>query len=479
MPSIVFPVSSAPGATPQEGSGRLINCYAVKQEQGSRSPFKWSRSAGLREILNITGHSHCRGFVYIGSTLIVVLDERVYAVTLSGVTFSATNLGELAGTDTVTIARNYAGTPNIIAVCEAGTFNLFTGSAPTSFADGDLPAVTSCTTANGYLVFLTGSGEIWATALNAVTVESDAFQATQMTGRRVIYFRGELFVFGDKAIKVYEETGDDPFPFRFKKIEIPSGTCGTHAVAAGGRGATEGWIGELFWVGEDNIVYRLNGYSPEAVSNDDVTHAIANAADRTLIEISLYMDGKYAIVQISSPGEWTWEYNASTGLWNERESYGRTDNRARCSIYAFDRWIRGDADTGKLSSVDTTYLKEYNDALIFHLESGDNAMFPYRFAVGPAYFDFVAGQGNAAGEDPIETDPKAMLSWSLNGGATWGNELHRPLGAQGETNKLVKISNCGLTKAKGIRFRVRVSDPVNATFLGGRIGDEEMQRRAA
>src|SRR3954470_16688821 len=113
MADIVFPTSSAPGAEPQEGSGRMINCMAVKTEQGSRAPILYRRPAGLREILNITGHSHCRGGIVVGSTLLVVLDQRVYAVTLSGVTFSATDLGALAGTDTVTIARNNAATPNI------------------------------------------------------------------------------------------------------------------------------------------------------------------------------------------------------------------------------------------------------------------------------------------------------------------------------------------------------------------------------
>jgi hypothetical protein len=87
----------------------------------------------------------------------------------------------LSGTDTVTIARNNAATPNIVAVCDAGMFNLFTNSAPTAFADGDLPASNSVAGLNGYLIFTTGAGQIWATGLNAVTVASDAF--TKRTGQ--------------------------------------------------------------------------------------------------------------------------------------------------------------------------------------------------------------------------------------------------------------------------------------------------------
>jgi hypothetical protein len=467
MADIVFPTSSAPGAQPQEGSGRMINCMAVKSEQGSRAPILYKRPAGLREILNITGHSHYRGGIQIGSTLIVVLDERVYAVTVSGVTFSATNLGALSGSDTVTIARNNAATPQIVAVCEAGMFNLFTNSAPTSFADGDLPSSNSVAGLNGYLIFTTASGQIWATGLNAVTVASDAFTNAQVKPdglRRGVAFRGEFFAMGDDSIQVFDETGDSPFPLVYKKITIPRGICGTNAVA----GWEDGWANELLWVGEDNIVYKLDGYTPTPVSNDDVVRAISTATDRTLIEASVHMDGQNAIFSITSPGEWTWHYNKTTDRWHERMSYGRDDWRARGSIKAFDRWICGDDTTGLLFSIDPTFRKEENDPLIWHLESGDNAAFPARIKIPRIDLDFTAGTGNSAGEDPIETDPVVMISISLNGGGDWGNEVTRKLGKQGERKRLVTLNRAGMTKAKGFRTKLRISDPVHVGFLGGK-----------
>lgn len=468
MAAIVFPTSSAPGAEPQEGSGRLVNCRAVKTEQGSRAPILYKRPAGLREVLNVTGHSHYRGGIVIGSTLVVVFGSRVYAVTVSGTTFTAANLGALSGTDTITIARNNAATPNIVAVCDAGTFNLFTNSAPTAFADADLPAANSVAGVDGYFVFTTASGQIWSTGLNVVTVASDAFTTAQVKPdglRRGVAFRGEYFAMGDDSIQVFDETGDTPFPLAYKKITIPRGICGTDAVA----GWEDGWANELIWVGEDSIVYKLDGYTPVPISNADVVRAISTATDRTLIEASVYMDGMDAIWAITSPGEWTWEYNKTTDRWNERTSYGRADWRARGSIHAFDRWIVGDDETGKLFSVDPTFRKEEGDPLIWHLESGDNASFPAKIKLPRADFDFTAGIGNAAGEDPIETDPVVMISWSLNGGRDWGNEVTRRLGAQGEGNILVTINRLGMTKAKGVRFRLRVSDPVHVGFLGAQL----------
>src|SRR3954471_20268310 len=106
MASIVFPISSAPGSHGQEGAGQIINGRAVKTEQGAHAPFKWPRAAGLREKLTLTLNTHCRGLILISSTLIHVLSNRVYAVSVSGSSLISSDLGVLSGTDNVTIARN-------------------------------------------------------------------------------------------------------------------------------------------------------------------------------------------------------------------------------------------------------------------------------------------------------------------------------------------------------------------------------------
>lgn len=473
MTAIVFPISSAPGVTAQEGAGRIVNGYAIKQEQGARAPILWRRSAGfLERVSDITGHSHCRGFKLVGSTLLAVMTDRVYAVDAG---FLATNLGALAGSDRITIARNNAGTPNIVAVCNAGTFNLFVGGAPTSFVDSDLPSVNACEGANGYIIFSTASGELWATDLNAVTVNSGSFVETELEGGllRPIWYRDELFAMGPNGIKVYDETGASPFPFQYKKIHIPVGLVGTHAVA----GNQNGWTGQLCWVATDNTVRQLDGYTPKVVSNADVSRAIESSADRSLIEADVYMDGPNPIFVITSPGEWTWELNLATGAWNERESYGRDDWRARCTVKAFDQWLAGDDSTGKVGKLDNTHRKELGDALVWELISGNNAAFPYRVNIGPAAFDFTAALGSAAGDDPIETDPVVLISWSLDGGYTWGNPVSRALGQQGEGGRLVHISSVGLTKVKGVRFKLQVSDPVQIGFQGGDM--PSVQKRAA
>src|SRR5262245_27685796 len=106
MTAIPFPLSSAPGARPQEGAGRLINGFAVPAGPGARAAVRWQRTAGLHQLIDIATHSHLRGAILIDATLIAVFDQRVYAVSQSGGLFSAVNLGALSGNTPVIMARN-------------------------------------------------------------------------------------------------------------------------------------------------------------------------------------------------------------------------------------------------------------------------------------------------------------------------------------------------------------------------------------
>lgn len=463
MPTLVFPTSSAPGVRPQEGAGRIVNGYAIKAEQGARGPLVWKRSAGLREtVSDITGHSHCRGLIEVSGTLLTVLTDRVYSVTESSEVFTSTNLGALSGSDNVTIARNNAATPNIVANCDAGLFNLFVGGPPTSFADGDMPSLTSICGVNGYLIGTTGAGFLWSTGLNAVTVASNANEQVQVCPHgllRGIFYRDEFFAWGPDGAAVYEDAALSPFPLSYKKIFIPVGLIGTHAIT----GFENGGPGVLVWVAPDYTVRQLNGYKADIISNESVSSAIKAASDRSLIEACVYTDSKNAFAVFTSPDEWSWEVNLSTGAWSEKESYGRSDWRGRKSVFAFDRWMIGDDLTGKLAAIDNTYKKEYSDALIWMLRSGPNPQYNTRDGLE---FDLTAALGLASGADPIETNPVAMIRYSVDGGYTFSNELTRALGAQGQGDRRVIINRLGMLKAKGLVVELSISDPVAFEFYG-------------
>lgn len=468
MPAIPFPISMAPGIKAQEGAGRLINCYAEATEKGARFPVIWRRCGGLSQIAD-TGsatHVHLRGAILVTSTVILVFDTRAYSLTKSGVVYTLTNLGAFAGTLPVTTAKNNAATPNIVAVGENGCLNLFTGSAPTAFADSDLPQPNSVCSHDGYFCWSIGDGRFFASDLNAVTVSSTSFTTEQgLLGRRVVSFKGKVFYFGDKWTGVYRDAGTSPFPFE-RELQIERGLAGTHAIA----GWEPGWAKELIWAGDDGSVRRLNGYTPERISSPDVERDIGvclRAGSGSLLEASVYMDNGHAFWVLSYPGYWTWVFDQTTGNWLKRESYGRDDWRGAAIINALDEWIVGDQVNGKLYAISPTYYREGTNPLVMVLRSGSTAAFPQGLAVTDAHFDFTAGTGIANGEDPVQTDPTVQIRWSLNGGGSFGSFVNRKLGPQGENDQRVRVNRIGLSNGKGAAFEVSISDPVHVGFLGG------------
>lgn len=475
MVAVPFPVTSSPGAHPQEGAGRLINCYSVKTEQGAATPIKWKRSPGLTELMTSASYVGFRGFIEATSTqLLAVLGERVVLITSSGGLYPETDLGALDGTDLVTVAKNNAATPDYVCVTSDGAFNLFVGSPPTDFADADLDhQPNSVCAVKGYFVFTSADGRIAASDLNSVSVNALSFTTAPGPLLRGVSYRDQLFAFGADFCQVYADRGLSPFPLELQTT-IPVGIAGTHAVT----GWEGGFTGVLAWVAQDDTVRVLDGYSPAIVSTEDVSRDIAATPDKSVLQMSCYMSSGQAFITVTRPGFWTWEFNKTTGTWNERKSYGGECWRAQRTVRAFGKWLAGDRDTGQLYEISATAYQEGADPLVMEMTSGIIQAFPARLSVPRLDVNVTAGVGSAAGSDPIQTDPQMEIVWSRDGGYRWGTPVWRALGGEGESRTSVSVNNLGATvNGKGYRIRLRVSDPVPVSVMGAEISGVE--KRAA
>lgn len=456
MVDIVWPVTSSPGSRIGENAGRLINAFAEPLGEGARAPVVRRRVPGLTEVAS-SGFFGCRALHKVGTTLLAAFTNNLCTVNLT--TGVITSQGTLTGEDRITIAHNNAATPNIVAVTDAGAFNLFVNSAPTSFADGDLPASpTSVCFQSGYFFFSYADGRIFASGLNAVTISSVDFTTAQTRPggvTRLIPYNGELLAFGPAAIDVYRNTGNATgFPYSYGDT-IDKGILGKFAIA----GFEDGWMNQLIWVGDDYVVYRLDGYSAIPISSPAVVRSLQSVTDGDDLEASVYMNGPHAMWVISGP-TFTWEYNASTGWWNERKSHGKSRWKASQSIRVENDWIVGANDSGKLYAVTAATQKEGTDPLILELWSLPSSSFPARIAWPRIDIDMVVGVGIAAGSDPIETTPVVSISWSDDGGGSFSTPLLRDLGGEGERRTRLSIFRTGLSGPVGRQWKIVGSDPV-------------------
>jgi hypothetical protein len=455
--NIPFPLSSAPGRTPYEGSGRLLNCYAEPLGDAARAKAVWRRSPGLSRFAHTT-QTGFRGQILVSSTLYAAFSGKVRSYDSAGV---ETVVGNLTGTAKVFWARNNKSpTPDLVVVDpDNGAFSVSAGSV-ISFADADLPAPNSVDEQDGYLIFTIGDGRAFATDLNAVTVNALNFGKAESKPDGLIRglgYSGLFFFFGPETIEVWSDTGNPTgFPYSRSTV-IGRGLAGRYAVA----GQEDGFTKALIWVAEDNTVVRLNGFTAEKISPPDLDRLIEAVTNKNTLEASVYVSGGHSRWVLSC-ASWTWEFDLATQKWSERSSLldGTGRWRATQGYYAFNKWLVGDDSSGDILYVDDTTYEENGDQQLFRIESGPVHKFPNRERVTRADFEFSVGVGIATGTDRIQTDPIVAISWSLDGGTSWGVPILRKLGAQGRANTRVTVNNLGLAGPAGIRFRLDVPDPV-------------------
>ena len=464
MPSIDWPTSSRPGLSQAEGAGRLINAFVEQLGDGARAPASRRRAPGLVQFADTACYGP-RGFRLVGSTVLGAYHNKLVEIRQDG---SVNLLGQLPGRKAVTIARNNrAPVPDAVAVTEYGAYQVTPTASPRPLSiPGGLPAPNSVTELFGFLFFTAGNGYCYATKINSLefnTLDYTVEQARPGGLTRGVAFRDELFLFGPAGIGVYGgQAQANGFPLA-RITGIPRGLIGPSAVA----GQEEGWSNELIWVGDDAVVYKLSGYSPVRVSTHDVERDLAAAAaiDPTAIEASVHLVAGHACWVVSMPTR-TWVFDLTTGQWHERASHEASRWRASHSVKAFGRWLVGDTVGTGLLTVTETALDEVGSPLRFRVESLPGQAFPQRLAIPRADFDFTMGVGRLS-PDPTIRDPRALISWSDDGGVRWSNPLSRPLGRQGESRTRVSLLRTGMTGPQGRIWRIDVSDPVYCALLGG------------
>jgi hypothetical protein len=465
---IPFPVQTAPGAKSQESGGRIINGYV--DQLGDQAPNKTiiRRGPGLSNF-GTSARSGYRGSIVVNDVLYVAFSGKLEKWSSAG--GASTNIGNLNGTKRGFFAANNNTTPDRVFVDPDGNIAVFTESTVTnSYPDADLPSVNSVDFLDGYLVFTTGDGRAFATDLNSTSVNSLSFGKAEAKPDglvRVVAWGGRLLFMGNETIEVWTDAATVPFPFARSNV-IPRGLAGPYCVSGYEDGFSRGPI----FVGDDNCVYALEGYTPTKVSTPDLDGLIEAITDKTTLEATSYMARGHAFWQLSCPA-WTWVLDISTSQWFQRDSYLQNRSRISGAINAYSMWLTGDTQTGNLQQILTSANDEVGNPLRLRIESGPVMNFPGGTVVGRADFYFVTGVGIATGRDPDQTDPDVEVSWSDDGGLTWSNPIIRKLGRQSESKQLISLVSCtGRTSWQGRRWRLDVSSSVYAGFLFGTMSDD-------
>ena len=450
MQELKFPISSTPGALAGEGDGRLVNAYAEKD--GDQIYMR--RSPGLTTPIFSVGSGPRGMFTNKGQAIFSAFTDAAYYgdVPLTGVLLSG-SLG-------VTWAENTDG--QTVAVKEDGGAFVTTTTNITAYSttDADIPSdVNSVTFGNGYFFFSSPTGQITASGLNDLSIDPLSFAYAESRSdplKRVVWHGSVLYAFGEATIEPWLDTGDIPFPLTRGTSVIPCGLLTTMAVG----GAVQGWDRPLYFVAHDGTVRALTGYTTKVVSTPPVDRFIKSSTKSTVVVFVYTFRGHGMVVVSSNLG--TWEYNVTTGLWNERQSASGTGWRAKYATKQSDVWLAGDTLSSNMLQISDTVYAENGASLTFQVDSSPFKAFPAGMAIPALFLEFTDAAATAA------------ISYSKDGGATWTTPETRTL-ANAEKWP-VRVNSLGLMTHHGLRVRVTVATAVDFSLMGASISGPEVRR---
>lgn len=450
MTKITTPFGSSAGKYNFLGTARLTNCHAELRDDNGKARYVIVPSDGTT-LFSAVSDTPCRGTIYLDDLDLAysVHSGRAYSVSSAG---TATSLGVIPGQDKIRFARNQKTTPQIVVRCDTGVYAI-ENSVVAKIIDDDLPTVEDICDHDGYIVYLISDGRFFISGLNeAGTIDALDFATAEKSADRGVAVwssGGYLFIFGSQTIEPWKNTGAADFPFEPMPTVIPRGCIGKWTIA--------NLDNTVAFVGNDGIVYRLNGFQPFRISDHEVERLIQTESDPSDIEAQSWSKAGHAFYELKGTN-WSKVYDANTQQWHDRESYGETTWRHNNAFMAWNKSICGDRLTGNLYYHDATVNTEASGVMLSKQRFPTLNIFPNFGIFDALHLDYLTGQGvtstTAQGYDPI-----LMLRVSKDGGNTFTIQRELKTGKRGAYGR-VTTRRLGSLDPQGAVIEISMSDPV-------------------
>lgn len=418
MPSRIKPaLQYSEGRSLVWSGAKLVNAYAESSEGDKADQFAVMAIPGLVTFALISGtRVPVRGMHVMGDNLFAVVGALLYVFDSTGI---GGPVGTVGGTAPVQMADN--GTQLAIQggalnnqgyVYDSGT--LFTGIA-------NLPPVSGVVYFDGYFMWPVFESDQFIISalddglsydlLDVATVEGDPDNIVGL-----VNLQREGLFFGSRTIEPWFDSGNSDFPFERSPNAFIERGCRD-------RDSIVKIDNSVQFVGDDLIVYRLNGYQPVRISNHAIEFKIASAT--WFRAFTQTCEGSKWYVLNTDVG--CWAYEMSTGAWAERRSLGYDNYRCSCAVVAFGQVLLGDGYIGKIYAQSLDVQTE--DGNVIPVEIVLPGIQTDRSKSTLYSFELYCETGVGVSADP---DPQVIMQYSKDGGRTFSNEMARTLGAVGE-----------------------------------------------
>lgn len=452
MPRVPFAINSYTHESLPLSAQRLVNWFPERAPIDAKTQIALLPHPGLKPFTTV-GTGPIRGQHTMAGVLYTVSRNRLYSVDASGTTVDLGNIGTNQ-TGLVTMADN--GTQLVVVNDNDGyVFDKDTSNI-TKITDPAFQKSTAVNYLDGYHIFAKiNSDQFFISGLRD-PLSYDALDFATAEGEpdnlvNIAVNSRQLYLCGSETIEVWYNSGAD-FPFdRLSGAYIAKGLAAKHSIVK--------LDNTLFWLGHDKKVYRLEGLSARRISTHPIEQALERSSGIGNAEGNPFSYKGHDFYILTIPGQATFVYDAATGLWHERRSFGQPDFRGCCFVEAYGETIVAHRHGNELFTLDANTFVDNGDPLVC---SGVGA--PYyaageRLTMGMFEAIFETGVGP---ED--NSDPQATLRYSDDGGKTWSNHLNRSIGRRGEYEKTVKWHRLGQFEQRVVELSV--SDPIGPKLLG-------------
>jgi hypothetical protein len=440
-------LQSSKGRSLPWGGAKLTNCFAEKSEGDKRDLFGVMLIPGMVSFTTLA-NAPVRGLHRMGDTLYAVGGARLYSISSTGV---ATDLGSVPGTGRVAMADN--GTQLSIVSGNIG----YVLSGGTISTPANLPAaVSDVAYMDGYMLWTVASNDTFVISSLNDALTYDVLDIATVEGSPddlvgLIVDHREVQFYGKQSIEIWYNSGASDFPFERQGNAFIERGCFS-------RDSIVKIDNSVHFVGDDRVVYRLDGYRPVRISTHDIEYAYRNATDFWAFDYT--MEGHKFYVLCTDVG--TFAYDMATGAWANRESTGLANWRAGFGVHCYDEVIVGSNTTGDIYTLSLDTYSEDGETISMEielpaLEAGDGR----RLTMYEFELICETGVGLSTGQG---SDPQAMLTYSDDGGRTWSNEMWRSMGEIGEYTTRPTWGPLGDFYTR--QMKLVITDPIRRMALG-------------
>lgn len=409
------------------------------------------RSPCIRSWVDLTDEDSdtVRGLSMFDGDAFALVGQTLSRVSANGV---ATTIGTVPGAERVKMASN--GDNLVIWRPFNDTLYQSDGATVAAMSDPMLDdGAASPAFLDGYIVLRRpDTDQFFNTGLNALTFNGLDIASAEGAPGNIIGLHvdhREIMLGKAESFELWYNAANSPgSPFS----RSPDGFLSVGLAAAESIGSQDN---SPFWICNDLTMRRLQGSTPERVSQHGIEAVLESIAIADAYTVSYFMQGHLCIAWIFPNAGRTLVYDCTTKQWHERDSLGYGAWRPSHIVGGFGGQLVGDRVSGKIGFLDANTFEEFGEPQ------------RVRWTYQPVYAEGAravhkrlglsmnVGSGTATGQG---ANPLATLKISDDGGNVFRTHTTQELGRQGKYQTVVDWWKLGQSRNRV--YTIDVTDPV-------------------